>query len=89
MQDRENLKDTDQLEMSLKKNIKAEIIGQVFESLIHASKFSRDELAATASLQIFQADDIIGHMLRSRVIRKGEANVWEITKAGKKWMESK
>ena len=38
-------------------------------------------------MQIFQADDLIGAMLRSRVLRKGEANVWEITKVGKAWME--
>lgn len=89
MADREQIRDVEDLETSIKSNMKSHLIGQIFESLIHAAKFSRDELAATASLQIFQADEVIGYMLRSRVIRKGEANVWEITKAGKKWMEGK
>lgn len=86
MADREQVRDVDDLEMSIKSNMKLPLVPQIFESLIHAAKFSRDELAATASLQIFQADEVIGYMLRSRVIRKGEANVWEVTKAGKEWM---
>lgn len=86
MQDREVVKNLNGLERSLKSNVKAEILSSVIENLIHAAKFTRDELAAIGSMQLFQADDLVGHFLRSRVIRKGDANVWEITKPGVEWM---
>jgi hypothetical protein len=86
MQDRETIKHTKELQETIKKNIKAEILGNVIESLIHAVKFTRDELQAIADLQSFQADPLIGAMLRSGVIRKGEANTWEITMIGKTWL---
>jgi len=86
MQDREVIRSSPELERSIAKNIQGTILVDVFDSLIHAAKFSRDELAAIGSLQLFQADDIVGHFLRARVIRKGEANTWEITKPGKEWM---
>jgi len=59
------------------------------EALLHAAKFTRDELCAVASLQIMAADDLIGVMVRERVLRKGEANVWEITLAGGEWLKQK
>jgi len=86
MQDREAVQNAGALESSLRKNIRTDIIVSVFENLIHTSKFTRDELAAVGSMQLFQADDLVGHLLRSRVIRKGEANTWEITKPGMQWM---
>lgn len=61
---------------------------QIFETLIHSAKFTRDELCAVAGLQIMNADSLIGLMVRERVLRKGEANVWEITPAGSDWMKS-
>jgi hypothetical protein len=86
MQDRESLKETSILEQTVKTTLNVKIRTSVFENLIHAAKFTRDELAATGSMQLFQADDLVGAMLRSRVIRKGEANTWEITKPGHMWM---
>lgn len=86
MQDREAIRSLPSLNKSVKSNLKSDILHDVFENLIHAGKFTRDELAAIGSMQLFQADDLVGYMLRSRVIRKGEANVWEITKPGQKWM---
>ena len=59
----------------------------VLETLIHSAKFNRDELCSVASLSITHADDLIGVMVRERVLRKGEANVWEITPAGHSWMK--
>ena len=86
MQDREVVKKDESLVKALRQNIKAELVVPVLENLIHAAKFTRDELASTGSMQLFQADDFLGALLRSRVIRKGEANTWEITKPGKEWM---
>lgn len=86
MQDRENVKGVEEIEEALKKDLRTEVLVATFDSMLHAAKFSRDELAATGSMQLFQADDLIGALLRGRVIRKGEANVWEITKPGKQWM---
>lgn len=86
MQDREGIKHLEELTRSVKSNIKPDILESVFENLIHSSKFTRDELAAIGSMQLFQADDLVGALLRSRVIRKGEANTWEITKPGQAWM---
>jgi hypothetical protein len=87
MQDREIIRTSEDLRRSISKNIKGDIVSDVFDSLIHTAKFSRDELAAIGSMQLFQADDLVGHLLRARVIRKGEANTWEITKPGKEWMQ--
>jgi hypothetical protein len=89
MQDRENIKGVDEIETALKKDLRPEVLVATFDSMLHAAKFSRDELAATGSMQLFQADDLIGALLRGRVIRKGEANTWEITLPGKKWMQAK
>lgn len=86
MQDREEIKDTDALNKAVQSNIKPAIVSLVFENLIHTARFTRDELAAIGSLMIHQADDLVGAMLRSRVIRKGEANTWDVTKPGQKWM---
>lgn len=86
MQDREVVKLDADLDKAVRSNIKGELLVVVFENLIHAAKFTRDELAATGGMQLHQADDLVGAMLRGRVIRKGEANVWEITKPGKEWM---
>lgn len=60
---------------------------KAIESLMHSGKFSRDELCAVASIPITPADDLIGVLLRNRVLGKGEANTWEITPAGKRWLE--
>jgi hypothetical protein len=86
MQDREAVKANADLDKAVRQNIKGELLVPVLENLIHAAKFTRDELAATGGMQLFQADDLLGAFLRSRVIRKGEANTWEITKPGKGWM---
>lgn len=87
MRDREDVKDLEELEKAIRHDLRPEILIATLENLIHSAKFSRDELAATGSMMQHQAEDLIGQFLRSRVIRKGEANTWEVTKAGQKWME--
>jgi hypothetical protein len=87
MKDREDIKDIKQLEKAIKHDITPANLIPTLENLIHSAKFTRDDLAAIGSMLQHQAEDLIGQFLRSRVIRKGEANVWEITKAGQKWME--
>jgi hypothetical protein len=86
MYDQEVIKITPELHRAIKKNIQSDLVSHVFQSLIHATKFSRDELAAIGSMQLFQADDLVGYFLRAHIIRKGEANIWEITRQGKDWM---
>lgn len=87
MFDRDGVKDIKALDGKLIETIRnAGRRSKVMESLVHASKFNRDELCAIASLQIGQADNLIGTMVRERVLRKGDANVWEITPAGRDWM---
>jgi len=87
MFDRDGVKDIEALDNALRVAIRnAKTRGKVMESLVHTAKFSRDEMCAVASLQITQADALIGVMVRERVLRKGEANVWEITPAGRDWM---
>lgn len=89
MFDREEIRDTPELD-NVFINVQPDhrLRSRSAEVMIHAAKFSRDELCATASLTITQADYFLGTMLRCRAIRKGDANVWEITPAGKKWLES-
>lgn len=89
MFDRDRVKDVKTLDSKLKEAIRnARTRGMVMEALIHASRFTRDELCAVAGLQISAADAFIGVLFRERVLRKGEANLWEITPAGRDWMLS-
>lgn len=87
--DRDSVRDIEELNNTLTRTLpNARKREKSVEALIHASKFSRDELCAIASIPIMLADDVIGVMLRNRVLRKGDANTWEITPAGKSWLES-
>lgn len=89
MFDREEIRDTDELNRIFSQvQPDDRLRSRSAEVMIHSAKFSRDELCATATLTITQADLFLGTMLRCRVIRKGDANVWEITPAGKKWLEN-
>lgn len=88
MQDRENVKDKRLLRMAFREHIPRERIPKVVEALIHAGKFSRDELSAVAGLAITYADKLLGTMFRERALRKGDANQWEITPAGKTFLET-
>ncbi len=85
--DREKVKDTTLLTKTFKEIISKPLLPQVIESMIHSARFTRDEICATAQIGMFQADKLIGTMLRERVIEKGEANLWNITPAGKNFME--
>ena len=77
MFDRENLRDTKELADTFHQvQPNQKLRSRSAEVLIHAAKFSRDELCATASLSITQG-----------VLRKGEANTYEVTPAGKRWLE--
>lgn len=87
MLDRQNIKDEILLTEALYATVTAERRNKVVDTLIHSAQFSRDDLTAIASINISTADSLIGAMLRERALRKGLANVWEITPAGKRWLE--
>ena len=88
MFDRENIRDVGELNnVFASVQPDARLRARSAEVMIHSAKFSRDELCATATLTITQADLFLGTMLRCRATRKGEANTWEITPAGKRWLE--
>lgn len=86
MYDRELIRDTPELRKTIARCVRADVIIDMFDSLIHAVRFNRDELASYGSLQLFQADDLLGALLRARVIKKGEGPTWEVTKSGKDWI---
>lgn len=88
MYDRECVKDRRLLRLEFKKHIPRERISKVIETIIHQSKFTRDELAAIAGLPLSYTDQLVGVMIRERAIRKGDANLWEITAAGKTFFET-
>lgn len=88
MFDREEVKDEEEIISLFSRHLAdAKKRGKVLETLIHASRFNRDELCAIASIPIIHADEMLGVFLRNRVIRKGNANTWEITPPGKRWLE--
>lgn len=88
MYDRGLVRDDEEIKFKIEQVIpSAKKRSKAIESLVHSGKFSRDELCAVASLPIMYADDLIGVFLRNRVLSKGEANTWEITPAGKRWLE--
>lgn len=60
---------------------------RVFDYMIHCGKFTDDEIAVISGLQIHQAQKLVGKMIAGNVLRKGEANVWELTPIGKTWLE--
>ena len=84
---RDKIQDADAVERTIKNNVVVDFQHSVVDTLIHASRFTRDELCAFAGVSYLPADQIISAMVRSHIIRKGEANVWELTLAGKKWLE--
>jgi hypothetical protein len=87
MFDRENVKDNEDLETKWRRLVPAQKLSeQMVDSLLHITKFSRDELAAIGGFQLYQADQLISALFQSRVIRHGEANTWEVTPAGKRWL---
>lgn len=87
MFDRENVKDEALLRKTLKQKVGQASLPKVIESLLHATRFSNEDLCAIAGTQRMHADQLIGVMLRERAIKKGEHNVWEITPAGKTFFE--
>lgn len=84
--DRETIKNTRSLEETFT-NLVSKHTSDVIDSIVHITRFNRDELAALGGLTIYNADQVLGAMLRSSVIKKGDANMWEITPPGKLWLE--
>lgn len=87
MFDRDKIKDEKLLAKKFREVIPAEIRGKVAETMIHSTQFTRDELQAIGGISTFGADALIGCMMRERALRKGVANLWEITMAGKRFLE--
>lgn len=87
MYDRDKIKDEPLLKKTYRETVPLEIRSKVAETLIHSTQFTRDELQAIASISVFTADKLIGTMVRERALRKGQANLWEITMAGKRFLE--
>lgn len=85
---RETVGDTALLRRTLKEKISKSVLPKVIETMIHLTQFSRDEICAIAGTTIMHADQILGTMMRERAIRKGVANLWEITPAGKTFLET-
>lgn len=55
--------------------------------MLHTARFTVDELSQVSGTGIGGAEKIIGAMVRSNVLNKGEANVWMISPVGKGWLE--
>lgn len=87
MFDRENIKDSKLLENSILETIPKARLSKVLETIIHSTRFTRDEFTAIAGINSLYADKLIGTMVRERAVRKGEANLWEIEPAGKSFLE--
>lgn len=88
MRDRDGVKDIKVLDAAAKLAVPNDKKrSKVMETLVYSAKFTRDELCAVGGLTFTNADIFIGVMVRERVLRKGEANTWEITPAGKVWMQ--
>lgn len=87
MFDRETVKDSKAIRKTIRSRIPTSRLAKVLETLIHSTRFTRDELQAIGGTTALYADEIIGVMVRERALRKGDSNVWEITPAGKVFME--
>jgi hypothetical protein len=87
MYDRERVKDVVLVRKGFKDKIPRSTLPKVLETLVHSTRFSRDELCAIAGMTLMHADQLIGVMMRERVLRKGEGNLWDITPAGKRFLE--
>jgi hypothetical protein len=88
MYDRARIKNGIQIKKTLRQKIpKKGRRAEVIEALIHATKFSREELQAIASVPNTHAEIIIGVLFRCRALRKGEGLLWEVTPVGKTFLE--
>lgn len=87
MQERQQIGDEALLDETLLATVSSESLRKVVSTIIHATRFNKDELMSTASIGAGHADDLIGCMSREHALRKGEANVWELTPAGKRWLQ--
>lgn len=87
MFERETIKSARELTEAFTEKIPRQRMAAVLETLIHATRFSRDELCAIGGFTILHADQLIGSLVRNRAIRKGDGPIWEIVPAGKTFME--
>lgn len=87
MFDRENIKDTKEIRKAFVERIPKSTLPKVLEAIIHATKFSRDDFCAIAGISVSYVDHIIGALLRERAISKGDGPMWDITPAGKNYLE--
>lgn len=87
MFDRETVKDVKVLRRGFLEKINRRALPKVVATLIHTTRFTGDELCAIAGITRLNADQLIGVMVREGAVKKGDANVWDITVAGKNWME--
>lgn len=61
----------------------------VVSYMLMSGKFSAEELTQVGGTNRQQADNFIGRFIASNGLRKGEANVWEITPIGYGWLQTK
>ncbi len=84
---RENIFEEDILSREIKVSLTPQKRERVFKYMIHCGKFTEDEISSISGLQIHATQKIIGKMISSNVLRKGDKNVWELTPIGKTWLE--
>lgn len=86
--DREEIKDKTLLKQSLLDAVSTRSLPKVLESIIHAGRFTKEDLAAFTGSNELRANQLIGTMVTERAVKKGQANKWEVTRAGKDFFHS-
>jgi len=84
---RETIEAEEGLLVSIKTHLNPGSRVSLFKYLLHAGRFTIDELGQVAGIQNYPAGQVLGKMVNSNIIRKGDANVWEVTPAGKDWLQ--
>lgn len=84
---RETIKEPRILRTAFRQAIPPQRLSKILKTLIHSTRFSRDELLAICGIQSLQGDRLISAMVNEHAIRKGDGPVWEIEPAGKRFLE--
>lgn len=84
---RESIGDPKVLRKAFKENLSAARLPKVISTMIHMTKFDRNELCGIAGIGLFAADQLISAMANEHAIRKGDDQGWEIEPAGKRFLE--
>lgn len=84
---REEIKEPKVLRLAFRNTISTSRLSKVLKTLIHSTRFTREEFVAICGIPSIYGDRLISALVNEHAIRKGDGPVWEIEPAGKKFLD--